>query len=337
MRRRPSSRRTIPALPASPDGAPAAPGSASPLATASDIITVLERIAGTGHPPSQVFRDWLTVSENTLAMLPAHVRAMTTARRLAEDTPEVAKVWADLRERYRPEAFPEFARAFATLLDSTVDGAGRLYYQDALGSAFMVYGHPNDWAGQFFTPFRVATALAMAVSCDGRDVHERLKEAIAKSPAASAALLAGLTVSDEGDARQWFIERVLPFALEHYQPVTVCDPCCGSGVMLLAAASTYPRWMVELGLVQFYGVDIDPTCVQMARLNVRLYGLNGSAIQDALALSDSDLSRLPQPYAATYRTAREAAQNGDDTARRRATAAVRRAAAHAPPQLTLFT
>jgi methylase of polypeptide subunit release factors len=52
------------------------------------------------------------------------------------------------------------------------------------------------------------------------------------------------------------------------EPFTVADVCCGSGVMLLAAAKQFPRWSIDSGLVQFYGVDIDPLCVEMCRLNM---------------------------------------------------------------------
>ena len=61
-------------------------------------------------------------------------------------------------------------------------------------------------------------------------------------------------------------------------PVRVLDPACGSGVMLLAGAATLPPAWVERGLARFVGVDIDPTCAAIARLNLRIHGLRGEIV-----------------------------------------------------------
>ena len=45
--------------------------------------------------------------------------------------------------------------------------------------------------------------------------------------------------------------------------------------------------MVQLGLVQFFGADIDPMCVQMARINIVLYGLNGTGLRYVQALAQA--------------------------------------------------
>jgi hypothetical protein len=58
-------------------------------------------------------------------------------------------------------------------------------------------------------------------------------------------------------------------------PLTVMDPACGSGVMLLAVASALPREFIDQGRLRLVGVDIDWLCVSMARLNLMLYGLSG--------------------------------------------------------------
>lgn len=41
---------------------------------------------------------------------------------------------------------------------------------------------------------------------------------------------------------------MIPAAMSHYEPVRVSDPCCGSGVMLLAQASPCPPWAVKYGV-----------------------------------------------------------------------------------------
>lgn len=52
--------------------------------------------------------------------------------------------------------------------------------------------------------------------------------------------------------------------------------------MLLAAARVLsemmPEWVLQRGLVGFYGQDIDYRCTLMARINLALYGLNGNAV-----------------------------------------------------------
>ena len=50
-------------------------------------------------------------------------------------------------------------------------------------------------------------------------------------------------------------------------------------------AAKVPRWMLDWGLVQFYGQDLDYTCYLMARANMRLYGLNGDGIRYAIILN----------------------------------------------------
>lgn len=58
---------------------------------------------------------------------------------------------------------------------------------------------------------------------------------------------------------------------------TVCDPACGSGRMLLAAAKMNRH-------LRFYGADIDPLCSKMAVVNMLLNSLTGEiAHMDTLA------------------------------------------------------
>jgi len=145
-----------------------------------------------------------------------------------------------------------------------------------------------------------------------KEVHSRIKEAIKQSPLSQAALIASLVIENKDEAQQWYFERVLTPALEFYQPISICDPCCGSGVMFLAAASAIPEWITSLGLVQFFGCDIDQGCVLMARIQCRLYGLNGSGALSALSLSKEQLDTLPEGAGAAYAAAQEASAAGDE-------------------------
>ncbi len=82
------------------------------------------------------------------------------------------------------------------------------------------------------------------------------------------------------------------------RPMTICDPCCGSGVMLLAAASVLPRGFIDESRVAFYGMDIDLTCVKMARLNMGLYGLDRPMgfVKPTQDLTEDEINKLPEPY-----------------------------------------
>ena len=57
----------------------------------------------------------------------------------------------------------------------------------------------------------------------------------------------------------------------------VCDPCCGSGRMLLAVAEEHPGW-------ELVGQDVDLRCVRMTAINLALRNLYGYVIHgDSLA------------------------------------------------------
>ena len=59
-------------------------------------------------------------------------------------------------------------------------------------------------------------------------------------------------------------------------PLTIYDPCCGSGSLLLGAAEyideVHPE-LLEAGLARFYGQEISYDAWIMAKLNMRLHGL----------------------------------------------------------------
>ncbi len=65
-------------------------------------------------------------------------------------------------------------------------------------------------------------------------------------------------------------------------PLRILDPCCGSGRMLLASAQ-------ENGKKQeYYGIDIDQTCVKMTAINLFLNGMFHSEVMCSNALSPND-------------------------------------------------
>lgn len=67
---------------------------------------------------------------------------------------------------------------------------------------------------------------------------------------------------------------------EDGQPLRICDPACGSGRTLLAAAKLVPNAVL-------YGVDVDERCTKMTAINLALNGLRGYAVHgNSLSLQE---------------------------------------------------
>ncbi|MEO7214193.1 N-6 DNA methylase [Mucilaginibacter sp.] len=67
-----------------------------------------------------------------------------------------------------------------------------------------------------------------------------------------------------------------------HMPMRILDPCCGSGRMLLASAK-------ENGPEhEYYGIDIDHTCVKMTAINLFLNGMFHSEVMCGDALDPDD-------------------------------------------------
>ena len=69
---------------------------------------------------------------------------------------------------------------------------------------------------------------------------------------------------------------------ESERPLRVIDPCCGSGRLLLAGSEVLGPGH------EFYGIDLDHTCVKMAALNLFFNGAFGSEVMCADALKQDD-------------------------------------------------
>ena len=105
-------------------------------------------------------------------------------------------------------------------------------YQDVLGNVYMELGQGEKRLGQYFTPYPVARMMAEMILGD-------IKPLAPGEP-----------------------------------PQRMLEPCCGSGVLILAAAEVIESrcpGAIARGEVEFYGIDLDPVCVAMCRLNLRLH------------------------------------------------------------------
>lgn len=275
-------------------------------------LTQLSTVSGYG--PSVIFNDFTQLVQASLEALPHHLKAIACTGRWAEDTPETAETLAHIRARYdrgyhraTPQpVWDSFGQAFALLLESAAPGLWAFdYYSDlmgpdVLGQIFMEYTHPDPHKGQFLTPWPVVLMMSQLNSGGKELVYNRLKQACQHPDniLAHATLLAGLAIEDPAQARDWFITRVIPSALPHFEIVKVCDPCVGSGRMLLGMASQFEPWMVQLGLVQFFGQDLDPLMVRLSKINCALYGLNSYALKLAEAMQEVMTARQVDPQSA---------------------------------------
>ena len=153
-------------------------------------------------------------------------------------------VWSFMDAVTNPDGFRKcmdrYSRAegeeFGRLLGLYVDAVEAEPFRDILGEVFMRLDVKSVAAGQYFTAWPIAEAMAR-MQFDRED-FERL-------------------VREKGE-------------------VSVCDPAVGSGVMLLAFASvvheSLGRW--GTGKLRLYGTDIDIRCVNMCRIQLRMNGLD---------------------------------------------------------------
>lgn len=154
-------------------------------------------------------------------------------------------VWAMLEMWRDPEAFKaatgkltyEQGSELGRLFNLYVSAVEEMPFADILGELFMRLDVNSVRAGQFFTPFPIAEFMAK-IQFDKETFMEAAKE--------------------KGC-------------------VTVCDPACGSGVMLLAFAKVVHDALGREGTskLELYGMDTDIRCVNMCRIQLRMNGLDG--------------------------------------------------------------
>lgn len=235
---------------------------------AKEIIWHLENLTTVGERHERIFEDWLTMCQCQLKYMRRQFDCALNGNQFNYDDDDV-KFYEGLHVRYKSWGVPHLYCATELLLKVPEFG-----FYDILGDIYMDWGWPSRSAGQFFTPISICQMMAKMTNA-GDGVNGRLLAAIKQSPIAEALMLAGSIIDDPALAQAHMIYNVIPACIEYYEPIKVNDPACGSGAMFLATAAECEWWHIQLGLIQFYGQDIDRVCCLMADVNMKLYGLNG--------------------------------------------------------------
>ena len=162
-------------------------------------------------------------------------------------------VWALLELPVNPQGFKATLDAFTyeqgaelgRLFGLYVEAVELLPFRDILGTLFMKLDINSVRNGEFFTPWPIAEMMAL-MTFDRADFLNLVKE--------------------RGE-------------------VSVCDPAVGSGVMLLAFGKVVHDSLGRDGTnrLRLYGMDIDPRCVNMCRIQLRMNGLDGFGRMAAFA------------------------------------------------------
>lgn len=259
------------------------------------IIKLLLSLSDYGYQPYQVFRDWVTYGRGRMRTIPldlCHIARTGSIIVRLEDLPE------DLREQERllrstyahhlEKAISRFQAALDILLEAAdlvvYDWAGAVWERLELGGR----------GGQFFTPWQLAMAMA-EVQHLAEDVVKNLIAALnhPQNLYGSIALLMWRVAEGLPEQAQqaYFLKHVVPAALPFIEPIRLCDPACGSGRLLLAAAAHVPHWANLGGIVTYSGMDNDSLCVAMAQFMADVYGLNTIGAETIVALDQARQAR----------------------------------------------
>lgn len=281
------------------------------------IVKLLLTLSDYGYQPHQVFRDWVSFGESRIRMIPLDLRSIAATGTILtriEDLPE------ELREQERrlrivyDRHLEKTTGIFHQALDILLEAADMVVF-DWVGAVFERM-ELSGRSGQFFTPWPLAMAMA-EVQHLMEDVTKALLAALnhPQNLYGSVALLMWRVAEDLPEpARQvYFLKHVVPAAQPFIEPIRLCDPACGSGRLLLAAAAHVPHWANLAGIVTYTGMDNDGLCVTMAQFMAGVYGLNSIGAETTVAFDEARQARAgtrPEAPAAAFTTGGSGNRNG---------------------------
>jgi len=247
----------------------------TPDNAAAEMAKGLLRLTATGRGVREAFADLLELSNLLLDALPSFWNAAAQGTQIVPSD-EIETRYAGVMARYGGEkdwVIKEFGNLFCILLLASEDETGAPSYRDVLGQVYMeLISHGHN--GEYYTPHAIARMMAQ-MHGPADELCEHLRAAVRQSQCGKFFDALGIDVSG------WEFDALLGLydlyddVRAQYQPVTVSDPACGSGIMFLACAAECPRAAVVRGLVTFHGADISQMAAAMCKLNFRLYSING--------------------------------------------------------------
>jgi len=160
----------------------------------------------------------------------------------------------------------------AELMFDYVNLAEKYPFTDVLGVLYQAAEEAMKHAGQFFTPSALCEMMA----------------------------------------RMQFNEEEFRSIVEANGKVKVNDCCCGSGAMFLGHGKVVYEKLGTWGLnhVRYYGCDIDQTCVDMARIQLRINGLDQFGTIMRLSGSLAAIERTEPQQKENFRFNFESGQQG---------------------------
>lgn len=162
--------------------------------------------------------------------------------------------------KYSPDEQKILCSTFAELVKALQHSATTEGPVDLLGKVFHALELHNKYHGQFFTPFHICEFMGQIALGDGGEAGNAVDEALHK---------------------------------KGY--VSVCEPCVGSGGMVLGFANAmYRNKMNYNSQMVAYCCDIDIKCVHMAYLQLSLYGIPAVIIHGN-SLTNEEWSRWYTP------------------------------------------
>lgn len=165
------------------------------------------------------------------------------------------EVYLEIIHKYTKAEQEKLAEAFAELVLALQHEQSMHGPTDILGQVFHALELHSKYKGQFFTPPHVCELMGM------------------------------MTLNGDN----------LTQAIEKKGYITVCEPCIGSGGMILGAAKAMANQKLNYQTQMLVtGIDIDIKCVQMAYLQLSLLGIPAVIIHGN-SLTDEEWSRWYTP------------------------------------------
>lgn len=152
---------------------------------------------------------------------------------------EREKEYLETINKYTPEEQKLLVNTFTELIKGLQDEQTTSGPVDLLGKVYHALELHNKYHGQFFTPFHICEFMGQIALGDGGEAGNNTQDALTK---------------------------------KGY--VSVCEPCVGSGGMVLGFANAmYKNNLNYCNQMVAYCCDIDIKCVHMAYLQLSLYGI----------------------------------------------------------------